>query len=101
MLRTQINQLKNLVKALPQDNQIDILKDVFAKIVPQEINVLSNIARQVDELQVEIVRLEGMRRPPAPIAFKNLPPELLQDNAYWQDLSRWIREEKQWTCEKC
>ena len=90
-------KLENLVKALPQNNQRDALKDVFAEIVPQEINVLSDIARQVDELAAEIVRLEGMRRP----AFKKSPPELFPNSPYWQKLSRWIREKKQWMCEKC
>ena len=90
-------KLENLVKALPQNNQRDALKDVFAEIVPQEINVLSDIARQVDELAAEIVRLEGMRRP----AFKKSPPELFPNSPYWQELSRWMREEKQWMCEKC
>ena len=97
-LEKQISQLQNLVNSLLRDNQKDALKDVFAEVVPQEINVLCDIARKADELQVEI---EGMKQLPTPIAFKNLPPELPQKNDYWQDLSRWMREEKQWKCEKC
>ena len=97
-LRTQIGQLKNSVNALRQGNQKGALKDVFAEIVLQEINVLLDIASRADELQVE---MEGMKQLPTPIAFKNLPPELPQKNDYWQNLSRWMREEKQWTCEKC
>ena len=97
VLQKQINQLENLVNALPQNNQRDALKDVFAEIVPQEINVLSDLARQADELVAEIVRLEAIRRP----AFKKSPPELFKDSPYWRKLSDWMREEKQWTCEKC
>ena len=101
-LETQISQLQNSVNALLQDNKKDALKDtlkdVFAEVVPQEINVLCDIARKADELQVEI---EGMKQLPTPIAFKNLPPKLPQKNDYWQDLSRWMRKEKQWRCEKC
>lgn len=97
-LRTQIGQLKDSVNALRQGNQKGALKDVFAEIVLQEINVLLDIASRADELQVE---MEGMKQLPTPIAFKNLPPELPQKNDYWQNLSRWMREEKQWTCEKC
>ena len=96
-LETQISQLQNSVNALLQDNQKDALKDVFAEIVPQEINVLSDIARQADELQVEIVRLEGRRL----IAFSDSPPEISAHNPYWRDLSFWMRAKKQWTCEKC
>ena len=94
-LETQISQLQNLVNSLLQDNQKDALKDVFAEILPQEINVLSGIARQADELQVEIVRLEGRRL----IAFSDSPPEISAHNPYWRDLSFWMRAKKQWTCE--
>ena len=97
-LETQISQLQNSVNALLQDNQKDALKDVFAEIVLQEIqeiNVLSDIARQADELQVEIVRLEGRRL----IAFSDSPPEISAHNPYWRDLSFWMRAKKQWTCE--
>ena len=94
-LETQISQLRTLVQALPQNNQRDALRDVFAEIVPQKINVLSDIARQADELQTEIVRLEGRRF----IAFRNSPPDIPADNPYWRDLSLWIRAKKQWTCE--
>ena len=87
-LQTQISQLENLVKALPQDNQ-------------KEINFLANVARQVDELQAEIVQLESVKRALTPIAFRNSPPDLPADNPYWSDLSDWIRRKKQWTCEKC
>ena len=98
-LHTQIGEMKNLVNALQQDNQRDALKDVFAEIFLQEINVLCDIASQADKWQVEV---EGMKYLPTyPIAFKNSPPKLPQENAYWEDLSRWIRAEKQWTCEKC
>ena len=98
-LETQISQLQSLVNSLSLDNQKNALKDVFAEMVPQEINVLSNIARQADELQAEIVRLEGRKL----IAFRNSPPDIPADNPYWRDLSFWIRAEKQWTCEneKC
>ena len=129
-LETQIGDLKNLVKSLPQDNQIDALVrrfrqeirslsqdnqgDVFAEVVRQEvrvllqdsqryalnfaekeINALSGIARRADELQVEIVRLEGRRL----IAFSDSPPEISAHNPYWRDLSFWMRAKKQWTCE--
>lgn len=50
---------------------------------------------QADELQAEIVRLEGRKL----IAFRNSPPEISADNSYWRDLSFWIRAKKQWTCE--
>ena len=100
--QTQISELKNSVDTLQQGNQKSALKDVFAEIVLQEINVLLDIASRADELQVET---EGMKQLlkqlPTPIAFKNPPPNLPQYNAYWRDLSRWIRGEKQWTCEKC
>lgn len=96
-LATQISQLQNLVNALLQDNQKDALKDVFAEIALQEINVLSDIARQADELQLEIVRLEGRRL----IAFSDSPPKISAHNPYWRDLSFWMRAKKQWTCEKC
>ena len=89
-LETQISQLQNLVNSLLQDNQKDALKDVFAEILPQEINVLSGIARQADELQVEIVRLEGRRL----IAFSDSPPEISAHNPYWRDLSFWMRAKK-------
>lgn len=82
LLKKQISQLENSVKALPQDNQ-------------KEINFLANAARQVDELQEEIVRLEGRRL----IAFSNSPPEISVHNPYWRDLSFWMRAKKQWTCE--
>ena len=108
-LETQIIELKNLVKALPQDNQIDALAkrfrqeinvladlvralpqdnqiDALAEMIPQEINVLANIARRADELQVEIVRLEGRRL----IAFSDSPPEISAHNPYWRDLSFWM-----------
>lgn len=96
-LETQISQLQNLVNSLLQDNQKDALKDVFAEIVPQKINILSDIARQADELQVEIVRLEGRRS----MAFSDSPPEISARNPYWRDLSFWMRAKDQWTCEKC
>ena len=83
-LKTQISQLENLVKALPQDNQ-------------KQINFLANAARRADELQEEIIRLEGRRF----IAFSNSPPEISKHNPYWRDLSNWMRAKKQWTCEKC
>ena len=117
-LQTQIIELKNLVRSLPQDNQIDALAerfrqeinvlaglvrslpqdnqiDALAEMIPQEINVLANIARRADELQVEIVRLEGRRL----IAFSDSPPEISAHNPYWRDLSFWMRAKKQWTCE--
>ena len=68
------------------------------------------IQETLGALQIQISRLENLMNAllqdnqidaQIPITFKNSPPELLQDNAYWQDLSRWIRKEKQWTCEKC
>ena len=93
-LQTQITELKNLVRSLPQDNQIDASQ---AEVVRQQINFLANAARQVDELQTEIIRLEGRRL----IAFSNSPPEISADNSYWRDLSFWMRAKKQWTCEKC
>ena len=78
ILRTQMRQLENLVKVLPQDNQIDVL-------------------------QAEISRLEDVRRALTEeyVLFTDPPPELPQYNAYWGRLSSWMREEKQWTCEKC
>jgi hypothetical protein len=111
-LQTQISQLENLVKELPQDNQIDAQRDALAEIFRQEINVLSDIARQTDALQAEIFRLEGVRRALAKdnqlddrisVSYRNSPPDLSADNSYWGALSSWIREEKRWTCEneKC
>ena len=94
-LKTQISQLENLVDSLLQDNQKNALRDVFAEIVLQEINVLSGIARRADELQVEIVRLGGRQL----IAFSDSPPEISTHNQYWRDLSFWMRAKKQWTCE--
>ena len=117
-LQTQIIELKNLVRALPQDNQIDALAkrfqqqinvladlvgslpqdnqiDALAERFRQQINFLANAARQVDELQEEIVRLEGRRL----IAFSNSPPEISVHNPYWRDLSFWMRAKKQWKCE--
>ena len=97
-------KLENLVKALPQNNQRDALKDVFAEIIPQEINGLSDIARQAEALAAEIFRLQLVRLGLANdnrLNFRNVPPDLSGDNPYWRDLSRWIREEKRWTCEKC
>ena len=76
-LQTQISQLENLVKALPQDNQIKAL--------------LTGIFR------LELVRL-GLAKDNR-LNFRNLPPDLSADNDYWGRLSRWIRKEKQWTCE--
>ena len=35
------------------------------------------------------------------LQFKTSPPELSSGNTYWHDLSRWLRQEKQWCCEKC
>ena len=98
---TQIGEIKNSVNALLQDNQKDALKDVFAEIVLQEINVLSDIASQADDWQEEIVQLGGVRRALTSIAYRNSPPDLPADNPYWDALSFWIREEKQWTCEEC
>ena len=113
-LQTQISQLENLVKALLQDNQRDnqrdAQRDALAEIFRQKINVLSHIAGQADALQVEIFRLEGVRRALAKdnqlddrisVSYRNSPPELFQDSPYWRKLSEWLREEKQWTCEKC
>ena len=91
-LQTQISQLENLVEGLLQNNQ------------KQEINVLSDVARQADALAAEIFRLQLVRLGLANdnrLNFRNVPPDLSGDNPYWRDLSRWIREEKQWTCEKC
>ena len=91
-LQTQISQLENLVEGLLQNNQ------------KQEINVLSDVARQADALAAEIFRLQLVRLGLANdnrLYFRNVPPDLSGDNPYWRDLSRWIREEKQWTCEKC
>ena len=91
-LQTQISQLENLVKVLLQNNQ------------EQQINVLSDVARQADALAAEIFRLQLVRLGLANdnrLNFRNVPPDLSADNPYWRDLSRWIREEKQWTCEKC
>ena len=106
-LKTQISQLENFVKALPQDNQTDVLAERFyvladlVKALPQDnqkqINFLANAARRADELQEEIIRLEGRRF----IAFSNSPPEISEHNPYWRDLSFWMRAKKQWTCEKC
>lgn len=96
-LETQIGELKNLVKALPQNNQ----KDVLAEMFRQKINVLADVARQVDELQAEIVQLEGVRLALTPIAFTKPPPDLFKDSPYWRKLSDWMREEKRWACEKC
>lgn len=110
-LETQISQLENLVKALPQDNQIDVLAKRFrqeinvladlVRLLPQDnqkqINFLANVARRADELQEEIIRLEGRRF----IAFSDSPPEISEHNLYWRDLSFWMRAKKQWTCEKC
>ena len=91
-LQTQINQLEKLVKALLNNTQ------------KQEINVLSDVAKQADALAAEIFRLQLVRLGLAndnQLNVRNLPPDLSADNLYWRDLSRWIREEKQWTCEKC
>ena len=100
-LQRQVSRLENLMKALLQDNKTDVLAEIFRR----EINVLSDVARQVDELRVEIVRLERVRRSFVdniiPIAFRNPPPDLFADNPYWGALSFWMRNEKQWTCEKC
>ena len=99
-LRRQISELKNLMSALLQNNQRDVLDGIFR----QEINVLSDVARHAEALEAEIFRLESVRRALADhdpyIAFRN-PPHLPNDNPYWEALSRWIRAEKQWTCEKC
>ena len=112
-LQTQISQLENLVNSLLQNNQRDAQRDALAEIFRQEINVLSNVARQADEweaevnvLEAEIFRLEGVRRALADddprITFRNNPPPALSnENPYWRDLSDWMRAEKQWTCEKC
>ena len=91
-LQTQINQLEKLVKALLNNTQ------------KQELNVLSDVAKQADALAAEIFRLQLVRLGLANdnrLNVRNLPPDLSADNLYWRDLSRWIREEKQWTCEKC
>ena len=100
-LEKQISQLQNLVNSLLRDNQKDALKDLFAEIVLQEINVLSDIASQADDWQEEIVQLGGVRRALTSIAYRNSPPDISTDNPYWDALSFWIREEKQWTCEEC
>ena len=97
-------KLEKLVKALPQNNQRDAQGDAFEEIFRQEINGLSDIVRQADALRAEIFRLELVRLGLANdnrLNFRNLPPDLSADNDYWRDLSRWIREEKEWTCEKC
>ena len=100
-LRQQVNQLKNMMNALLQNNQSDVLAGIFQ----QKINVLADVARQVDELEVEILRLKRVRSALAdhdpPIDFRNPIPLLHKNNPYWKALSDWIREERQWTCEKC
>ena len=64
----------------------------------------------VKALQAEISRLEGVRRALAKgnqldgkisVSYRKSPPELFQSNLYWRELSEWLREEKQWTCERC
>ena len=119
-LQTQISQLENSVKALLQNNQRDARKDAQMQTQinqlensvkallnnnqKQEINVLSDVVRQADALAAEIFRLQLVRLGLANdnrLNVRNLPPDLSADNPYWRDLSRWIREEKQWTCEKC
>ena len=65
---------------------------------------------QVKALQAEIFRLEGVRHAfikdnqvvdKIPVSYRKSPPDLFPDNPYWLALSSWLREEKQWTCEKC
>ena len=63
---------------------------------------------QIKALQAEIFRLEGVRwalvksNPiDGRISYREPPPELSQSNIYWHELSKWLREEKQWNCEKC
>lgn len=65
---------------------------------------------QVKALQVEISRLEDVGRAfikenqvvdKIPVSYRESPPDLFPDNPYWLALSSWLREEKNWTCEKC
>ena len=104
-LQKQIGHLGNLVQALLQDNQIGDLQNVFAEILRQEINSLGNLARQADVLEEDIIRLGAVKRAlddNIRIPFRNSPPpDLPQNDPYWDKLSNWMRAEKQWKCEKC
>lgn len=94
VLQEEISQLKNLVEESLQDNQVEeSLQD-----------------NQIKALQAEIFRLEGVRRALArdnqvidkiSVSYRRSPPDLFPDNPYWTALSSWLREEKNWTCEKC
>ena len=103
-LPTRISRLENAVRTLLENNQNDVLRDTLAEILQQEINVLADAARTADILEAEIFWLGGVRRAldgSIHIPYTNSPPDLPNNNDYWRDLSCWMREEKQWTCEKC
>ena len=92
----RISALENSVREVP--------KDALEYIFQQKIDILANAAWQVDALELEILRLGGVRSAlddRIRIPFRNSPPDLPENNDYWCELSSWMREEKQWTCEMC
>ena len=94
ILQTQIKPLENLVNELQQE--LEVMKQALTTD-----NQLMN--NHTDILRAEIFRLEVVRW--GLVKGNQLdysqPPELSQNNPYWRDLSRWMRIEREWTCEKC
>lgn len=100
----ELQTLKNAVRTLLENNQNDVLRDAFAEILQREINALANAARTADALEDEVYYLGGVRcalDDSIRISYTKSPPDLPDTNDYWHELSCWMREEKQWHCEKC
>ena len=106
-LQTEISRLKNLVERLQQDNRTGALRAELShqlEVMRQALTTDNQLKdNHIDILRAEIFRLEVVRW--GLVKGNQLdysqPPELSQDNPYWRDLSRWMRIEREWTCEKC
>ena len=107
ILQTQISPLENLVNELQQDNRTSALRAELShqlEVMRQALTTDNQLKdNHIDILRAEIFRLEVVRW--GLVKGNQLdysqPPELSQDNPYWRDLSRWMRIEREWTCEKC